>query len=93
MKLSENDITYDTPYWWVTGIDRKSNKCQIVDERWSTYAEARKSFNEHKKKMLKDSNKVINNTTDNLITDKYALDLMWLDSINNVIKKLDKNAN
>lgn len=93
MKLEENQVTFDTQYWWVTVIERKSNKGPIVDERWTTYAEARKSFNEHKKKMLRDSTKIISNTTDNLITDKYALDLMWLDSINNKIKELDENTN
>ena len=91
MKLSENDITYDTQYWWVTAIERKSNKGPIVDERWTTYAEARKSFNEHKKRMLKNSSNVIDNSVDNLITDKFILDIMWLDSINNKIKELDNH--
>lgn len=90
MKLEENQITFDTQYWWVTGIERKSNKGPIVDERWTTYAEARKSFNKHKKKMLKASIKVICDTPDNLITDKYTLDMLWLDFINNKIKELDK---
>lgn len=91
MKLSENDITYDTSYWLVTIFERKSSKGPIVDERWTTYAEARKSFNEHKKRVLKNSSRIIANSVDNLITDEFHLDIMWLDSINNKIKELDNH--
>ena len=54
MQLREEDITYDTAYWWVTGIQRKSNKGPIIDEYWSKKDEAINSFKEHKKRILAD---------------------------------------
>ncbi|MBR4794593.1 MAG: hypothetical protein IK038_13255 [Bacteroidaceae bacterium] len=89
MQLREADITYDTAYWWVTGIQRKSNKGPIIDERWSEKDEAINSFKEHKKRILADSTKVIDDTEDSLVTDKYILDFLWIDSINNKIKELN----
>lgn len=91
MFLKDEDIGYDTSYWWVTAINRKAKlgSGSIVDERWSTKEEAVDSFNNHKERMIKDSEIIKSSTDDDLITDKYILDLLFIESINDKMKKID----